>query len=88
MATFKWYSNYQTYNIYRVSQPNYSSYSKNSDFVVSGASHVSGSKPNHMNSHQYYPLTYEINWDLNANSYNGRNISHIMLYFTSGVRWI
>jgi hypothetical protein len=87
-VTFKWFSNYQIYNIYKLSQQNYASYGKDTDFSVSGASYVSGSKPSHKSSHQYFPLTYEISWNLNSNSYTGRNISHIMLYFTSGVRWV
>ena len=57
--TLKWYSVYKTYNIYTLNQPNYSSYSKKSDFQVdNSANYVADTKPNHFNSHQNYPLTY------------------------------
>ena len=88
-VTLIWYSVYKTYNIYTLSQPNYSSYNKVSDFQVDGsANYVSESKPNHYPSHQYYPLTYEFYHNIGANSYSGRNISYIIVYFTSGVRWV
>lgn len=88
-ASFTYYSNYQTFNIYSLTQPAYSSYTKQTDFTVTGAaSYIAPSKPAHYYSHQYYPLTYEFNWNLNANSYNNRNLSYIILYFTGGVRWI
>lgn len=87
-VTIKFITWYKLYNIYRLSQPNYSSYGRDNDFVMGTASYVSGSKPAHHYSHQYYPLTYEFYWDVKANSYNGRNISYILLEFTNGVRWI
>lgn len=88
-ATFSWYSNYQTYNIYSLSQPSYSAYTKRSDFVVcSSPSYISASKPYHYPSHQYYPLIYEFNWNYDYSSYNNRNLSYIILYFTAGVRWV
>ena len=57
-VTISWYSVYKTYNIYTLTQPNYSAYSKNSDFQTGTASYVSNTRPNHFYSHQYYPLTY------------------------------
>lgn len=87
-VTFIWYSGYQTYNVYNLVQPTYSAYSLNSDFVTGGATFQSQSNPHHYNSHQYYPLTYEFYFDVMANSYSGRNISHILFTFTSGVRWV
>ena len=33
-------------------------------------------------------MTYEIHLNIGASSYSGRNISYVIIYFTSGVRWI
>ena len=85
----KWYSIYWAIYIYTLTQQSYSSYTKNSDFVISSSpSYVSGSAPNHFPSHPYYPLAYEFSWSVNNNSYPGRNLSYILLTFTSGIRWL
>jgi len=57
-VTFLWYSVYKTYNKYSLAQPDYSTYSLNSDFVLAGVGLVGGSNGIIYNSHQYYPLTY------------------------------
>lgn len=87
-ADIAWYSVYQLFNVYRLAQPDYSAYTKNTDFSVSNGAYVSASAPVHNPSHQYYPITYEINWNLVSSTYPSRNISYIMLIFTGGVRWI
>ena len=78
---------FKTYKVWDLTQPNYSAYSKVSDFQVDNSpGYVAGSKPYHYPSHQYYPLTYEFYHNIGANSYSGRNISHIIVYFTSGIK--
>jgi hypothetical protein len=58
-ATFLWYSNYQTYAKYTLTQPSYSSYTLNTDFTISSSGTiVANSKAIRFNSHQNYPLTY------------------------------
>ena len=85
-GTLSWYSVYRTFAIYTYTQPNYSAYSKNSDFVVSNPpSFVSMSDPPHNPSHTAYPLIYEFTWNIGANSYTNRNISYLTLYFTGGL---
>lgn len=85
-ATFLWYSVYKTYTKYTLTQPSYSAYSLNTDFSISSASVVSTSEAIRFNSHQYYPLTFEFNWNMDYNTYSNRNMSYIILYFTGGVR--
>ena len=88
-ASIKLYSVFKTYKIYDLTQPNYSAYSKRTDFQVDNSpGYVTGSKPYHFPSHQNYPLTYEFYHNIGANSYNNRNISYIIVYFTSGMKSI
>ena len=85
-VTFLWYSVYKTYTRYTLTQPNFSAYTLNTDFTISSsASIIATSKPIRFYSHQYYPLTYEFNWNVASSTYNNRNMSHIILYLT-GVR--
>lgn len=81
------YSSYRTSYIASINQPAFSTYTSNSDFVVSSTPTRTESTAS-FNFHSHYPLTYEFSWNLAASNYNNRNISHILLYFTSGVRAI
>lgn len=84
-VTFAMYSSYKTSYITTINQPAFSTYSLNSDFVVDSVPAKTESTAN-FNFHSYYPITYEVYWNLAASSYANRNISYIILYFTSGVR--
>lgn len=86
-VTFAMYSSYKTSYITTINQPAFSTYSLNSDFVVSSNPSSTESTAN-FHFHSYFPITYEFSWNLAANSYSNRNISYIILYFTSGVRWL
>ena len=85
-VTFIMYSGYQTAYITKLNQPAFSSYSLNSDFVISTPTLKEGTA--NFNFHSYFPMTYQIYWNLAASNYAGRNISYAIIYFTSGVRWI
>lgn len=85
-VTFIMYSGYQTSYISKLNQPAFSSYGINSDFVISTPTLTEDTA--NFNFHSYFPMTYEIYWNLAANSYANRNISYAIIYFTSGVRWI
>jgi hypothetical protein len=83
--TFLMYSGYKTSYVMRLNQPAFSAYSILSDFAVASNPTLTES-PARYNSHSYFPMTYEFNWNLNSGSYSGRNISYIVMYFTSGIR--
>lgn len=86
-VTFIMYSAYRASYITKLNQPSFGSYSANSDFVVtSNPSRVE--TLGHFSFHSYYPMNYDFNWDLVSSNYAGRNISHILTYFTSGVRYV
>jgi hypothetical protein len=81
------YSAYRTSYITRLNQPSFSSYGVNSDFVVtSNPSKVETA--GHFSFHSHYPMNYDFSWDLASSSYAGRNISHILTYFTNGIRYV
>jgi hypothetical protein len=86
-VTFIMYSGYRARHISKLNQPAFSSYSALTDFSVTG-NPTRTEATVHYSFHSYFPLTLEFSWSLNAGSYTGRNISHIVLYFTSGVRYV
>lgn len=86
-TTFIMYNNYQTRYITKLNQPDFSTYTLDTDFTVgSNPSLIIGNA--NYGFHQYFPMIYEFSLNPNSNSYTGRNISYIIIYFTSGVRLV
>jgi hypothetical protein len=86
-VTITMYSSYKTSYFTTLNQPSFSSYSILTDFTVSGNPTSTEGTAN-FKFHSDFPMTYEFSWSPNANSYGSRNISYIILYFTSGVKWL
>jgi hypothetical protein len=84
-VTFIMYSAYRTSYITKLNQPAFSSYTVNSDFVVNTDPNL-GETFAHYSFHSYQAMTFDFTWTIGASSYAGRNISYIIMYFTSGIR--
>lgn len=82
--TFIFYVSYKTTYLTTLNQFSFSSYSMNTDFTVTGAAPLVDSTAN-FNFQSAYPMTYDFTWSFGASNYNNRNISYIVLYFTSGI---
>ncbi len=78
------YDSYQTKYVTTIAQPAFSSYSKVTDFTVTGSPSPVQTSTNY-EWHADLPVTYEFSWDFASNSYANKNISYIIMYFTSGV---
>jgi len=83
-VTWIFYVTYQTTYLTTLNQFAFSSYYTNSDFTVASSSTQVDTTAN-FNFHVAYPMTYDFTWSFNANSYPNRNISYLVLYFTSGI---
>jgi hypothetical protein len=86
-TTFIMYSSYRTAYITKLNQPSFASYALQSDFVVGNNPAIAEHTAN-FNYHRFFPMTFDFSWNLASNSYTGRNISYIILHFTSGVRYV
>jgi hypothetical protein len=59
-----------------------------SDFVVDNNPSSPIDSPRSFSSHLNYPLTYDIYINPSYSSYTGRNLSYIVIFFTSGIKSI
>jgi hypothetical protein len=86
-VTFIMYSAYRTSYITKLNQPAFSSYAINTDFVVNTDPNLDEVAA-HYSFHSYQAMTFDFTWTIGASSYAGRNISYIIMYFTSGIRYV